>query len=335
MATLNNASIELMPAKNSANNNQIYDVVGNKTDDAHTAVETTRSVMGVTKGILTQANLIKAKTDTLDMTVPAADATTNTISRDVIGNKTDAAVVAVGTTKSLMGYIKGILTNLNLTKADAAQAVSDTADILTQLTKIDTAPILSTLGNPQPGSLGHHTIAIDDRAVNGLLGVEDSLAYKVHEIERHFHGWERHLGVAYAPSGTHKADRIGSTVDAPFALTSGNNNWGAWVQILGSADTPITPAMAKYDLHEIITVANNNASPYFFQVGYGASGAASLTAGTYSSKVLSFPAVNDKARFLMMCDRQAAGELAWARIMVPGQNAKTMSFYIGLHEYEG
>lgn len=44
-----------------------------------------------------------------NLNVPAADATTNANERDVIGNKTDAAVTAVGTTKSLMAYLKGLI----------------------------------------------------------------------------------------------------------------------------------------------------------------------------------------------------------------------------------
>jgi hypothetical protein len=41
--------------------------------------------------------------------VPAADIGYNIWSRDSVGNKTDAAVVAVGTDKSLMAYIKGLV----------------------------------------------------------------------------------------------------------------------------------------------------------------------------------------------------------------------------------
>lgn len=41
--------------------------------------------------------------------VPVADAVTNLKDRDVIGNKTDAAQTTVGTTRSLMGYLKGVL----------------------------------------------------------------------------------------------------------------------------------------------------------------------------------------------------------------------------------
>lgn len=45
----------------------------------------------------------------VDISVPAADSTDNVAVTDVVGNKTDAAVTAVGTTKSAMAYLKGLL----------------------------------------------------------------------------------------------------------------------------------------------------------------------------------------------------------------------------------
>lgn len=52
-----------------------------------------------------------------DLDVPTADSTDDALSRDVIGKKDDASVVTVGTTKSLMAYSKGLLTDLLLVKA--------------------------------------------------------------------------------------------------------------------------------------------------------------------------------------------------------------------------
>ncbi len=43
------------------------------------------------------------------LTVPSADSTDNVYERDVVGNKTDAAATTVGTTKSAMAYLKGLL----------------------------------------------------------------------------------------------------------------------------------------------------------------------------------------------------------------------------------
>lgn len=52
--------------------------------------------------------------DTLisDMNVPTADAVTNTLMRDVIGNKTDASYTTITTTKSLMAYLKAVLSGV-------------------------------------------------------------------------------------------------------------------------------------------------------------------------------------------------------------------------------
>lgn len=46
------------------------------------------------------------------LNVPSADSIDNILERDVIGNKTDGAQTTVGTTRSLMGYTKGALTEL-------------------------------------------------------------------------------------------------------------------------------------------------------------------------------------------------------------------------------
>ena len=46
---------------------------------------------------------------TAALLVPTADVSTNTNERDVIGNKTDASVTTVGTTKSITAYLKGVL----------------------------------------------------------------------------------------------------------------------------------------------------------------------------------------------------------------------------------
>lgn len=51
--------------------------------------------------------------------VPAADATTNAYTRDVVGNKSDAAVTAVGTTKSILAYAKGLITMGTVQVADS------------------------------------------------------------------------------------------------------------------------------------------------------------------------------------------------------------------------
>ena len=179
---------------------------------------------------------------------------------------------------------------------------------------------------------------IDNYRTRGLLGTVDSLAYRVAEIERHLHSYERWLCKAATPSATHFADRIGAEAGstAGFEITSGNNTWGAWLQILGSGDTPVVAGGVKYDLHRLTTITTDSVTTWFIQLGFGVSGAQALTDNTYCSVVYVPAGASDKTVPIeIMTRRQNAGTLAWARGWSVGANGKKVSFMIGLHEYEG
>lgn len=178
---------------------------------------------------------------------------------------------------------------------------------------------------------------IDGAVVDGLSGVDNSLAYKVHEIERHFHGWERWFGLAGAPDAeVHRADRIGTTT-TPFQADGGNLVWGSWLQILGSSDTPANGSMAKFDLHRIqmVSVERINAT-YFVQVALGASGTAALESGDYTEFVFHPQSVQaQEVPVEMIMRRKDAGTKAWLRCLAVGQDTGEMDFFFGIHEYEG
>jgi hypothetical protein len=187
------------------------------------------------------------------------------------------------------------------------------------------------------GSIGGGIAKIDGIATLGLLGVADSLAYRVGEIERHLHSYEKWFARAAVPSGeTHVADRIG-TGTAAFQVDGGNNTWGAWVQIVGSSDTPVQAAAAYFDLHRMmITDIENDGAVHFVQIAFGESGAAALTAGNYTEFVFKSQAVNTEETPVSIQTRRAAARTkCWARVWSVGQNTGTMDFYIGFHEYEG
>lgn len=178
----------------------------------------------------------------------------------------------------------------------------------------------------------------DAPATTGLLGTNNSLAYRIHEIERHFHGWDRRVGLAAAPSGeTHRADILGPGV-AAFQATTGNNTWGAWLQIIGSSDTPKQSGYVKFDLHNLLVTNASYNGVYFCQFACGESAAlaAKVAAYEYSSHI--YQATSAALRTStepMMMRRCTAGDKVWMRIMVSGQDAKTLDFYLGFHEYEG
>jgi hypothetical protein len=213
--------------------------------------------------------------------------------------------------------VNSLANKLNLTKADAATAAGAAAYGL----KIDGA---ATLGM-------------------GAGGVSNSLAYRVHEIERHLHSYERWFGVSVDPNAeVHIADRIGKAesggAETAFQPDAGNDTWGNWLQILGSSDTPgAGTTNAFYDLHRILVTQVEEAnSLYFVQIAFGASGAAAFGANTYTEfpfRALASDMTEIPLQF--QTRRIAAGTKAWVRIMCIGKDTAKLSFMFGLHEYEG
>lgn len=178
---------------------------------------------------------------------------------------------------------------------------------------------------------------LDWQATDGLNGVEDSLAYRVNEIERHHHSYERWFEAAAVPDGEiHVADRVCEGGGA-FQANAGNDNWGSWLQILGSADTPEIAGSDLFDLRRIVLLEHQrNNARHCIQIGFGLSGAAALSAGTITEIVIRTGGGNSESPpENIRCRRQTAGTKAWLRIRIPGQNLGTLDFVFGLHEYEG
>lgn len=179
---------------------------------------------------------------------------------------------------------------------------------------------------------------IDDLATLGLAGVHNSLAYRVQEIERHLHSYEHWFGAAVIPDGEgHQADHIGDTTTA-FQVDAGNNTWSAWLQILGSEDTPHAMSnMAYYDMHRlaIVSVERANAT-HFVQIGFGISAAAALAADTITEFVFRPQTVQGSEMIVeVQMRRLAVGTKAWFRAWAVGADTGTLSFFFGTHEYEG
>ena len=176
---------------------------------------------------------------------------------------------------------------------------------------------------------------IDDLAVNGLLGVEDSLAYKVSEIEHHIHAYERWVEKAGVQTTLNAAAPVGQGTGT-FQVDAGNNTWGSWVLLIGENDTPIISGSAKYDLHRLEITAAERDNPYLLQIGFGVTGSAIIPAGTYTEVVFA-PSSNlvDSGPVDIKMPRHDVGTLVWARAYCPGQDTATLNFYLGVHEYPG
>lgn len=169
---------------------------------------------------------------------------------------------------------------------------------------------------------------IDNEAVNGLAGVSNSLAYKVHGIEKHFHNSELWYGAA---AGDGYFD---TTVLTEFQVTASNTGFdGTELQISNGDEIELGDATKYYDIHEILvtaTSAANKVQKIQFLYGTGAVGAA-----TVASEIGFFvPAAGKSAAIEMIMPRITCNNKVWVKAFSE-TNSATIDFIIGIHTYPG
>lgn len=174
---------------------------------------------------------------------------------------------------------------------------------------------------------------------------QDTIINETEVIEQHIHAGERWFGAAAVPAGeTHIADRTGAgaaTAEAgPFVVDAGNDDWGAWAQILGSEDTPTDGgSKVAFDMHRLnIGATENTAQRYMIQIALQEDAPADDpgAADTYTEMEFISPGVGALNRIdpqVIQQEHVAAGTKVWMRTRAPNQDTSTMSFYFGLHEY--
>ena len=165
-------------------------------------------------------------------------------------------------------------------------------------------------------------------------GLEREILNQVDEIEKHLHSAGSWFEQATTPNAEiHVADRIGDGAGA-FQMDAGNDDWGAWCQVLGSGDTPARAGQNFFDPHEMVVSATEKTATYFVQIARGDSGAAGFAAGMYTEFVYAAGTVKFTGILAVQTGRAPAGSKIWARCKAPGEDTATMDFYIGLHEYD-
>jgi len=177
-----------------------------------------------------------------------------------------------------------------------------------------------------------YTKKIDDEQVNGLQGVHDSLAYKVNEIEKHFHSLERWYGNSGGTGGSVDANLTewqatagtGEAFGTEVLILSGNN--------ITNNDFGFTPVY--FDMHRIlISSASATNALYVIQFWGGTDtfGNATLISETV---YYAGTAVAQSAPVDIRMNRQPAANKIWARIKSE-TNSATLDFVVGVHAYEG
>ena len=185
---------------------------------------------------------------------------------------------------------------------------------------------------------------IDDQAVEGLLGTNNSLAYKVHEIEKHFHSREEWFGISSDQSGDDWCESV-SDAGMPdvFTCISGNDDYGQDVddeaKIIGTGDTSEIAGMIKFDLHRILIIDASATSFYILRAIYGTGTMAdAITANQYSEVMFQRNTGAGEAHgtpLEIQMPRLTWGtDKVWIQCKNTTDNAD-VDFFIGLHNYVG
>ena len=181
------------------------------------------------------------------------------------------------------------------------------------------------------------TSKIDDAATLGLAGTSNSLAYRIMELERHFHNVERWWGALVAPDET---NAIEANVNRPFVAASGDNTWGAAIPILGTDDNPVLATDAKFDIHRLlVTDLDDDTTPWRVRVIWGSGTSAdAITAGQWTEMMTVTNAVPGNraggSPIDVIMRREDIGVKIWAQAW-NDTDAEELSFFTGYHGYVG
>lgn len=180
---------------------------------------------------------------------------------------------------------------------------------------------------------------IDSFPTLGLNGVEDSLAYRTDEIEKHFHNRERWVGKKAVQTGTDWAD----DVLTPFQAISGNNDYGSDVNdealVLGTDNTPIIPGNVKFDIRRFLITELSATTQYKLRIIYGTGTMGdAITANQYTEFVVintaTGPFSGGEPSSIMMPRLNCGIDQVWVQAWNNTNNA-TIDFLVGIHEYVG
>jgi hypothetical protein len=189
---------------------------------------------------------------------------------------------------------------------------------------------------------------IDKATTLGLAGTSNSLSYRVHEIEKHFHNFERWFGKSADQTGVNPWATSASTYTAgampvSYVATSGNDDYGADANdealVWGLYDTLSVGGVVqtKLDFHQILFRTASNQTLNILRIVYGSGTLAdAITAGQFSEyPVLIDPATGGSVDIVIaiMMPRITIGT---HKVWVQNKNASddsTVGFLVGAHGY--
>ena len=93
---------------------------------------------------------------------------------------------------------------------------------------------------------------IDGSPTSGLSGVHNSLAYRVHEIEKHLHNSEQVFG--------NTANDMTADVPVKFTVIGGNNAWGTELMLTDGTVIESGSSTMKFDINRFYAVSTSAAN---------------------------------------------------------------------------
>jgi hypothetical protein len=286
---------------------------------------------------MTQSKVVLTQRPTIPFTAP--NTVVLYVQNDTLYMKDDEQeIYLVGPIASDISAIKVVTDNLpdsgaltSIAQGDDLATVDGIVDDIKAVT--DALPDAGALT-----SISDETDKIDSAATDGLAGVDNSLAYRVHEAERHVHNRERWWGAVAVPDET---NAIEANVNRPFAATSGNNTWGAAIPICGTDDEPVpAPDNVKHDCHRIlVTDLDDDTSPWRVRIIWGTGTSAdAIAAGQWTEMVVTTNAVPGNraggAPVDVIMRRVDVGTKLWVQAW-NDTNGEILSFFWGTHGYSG
>jgi len=169
------------------------------------------------------------------------------------------------------------------------------------------------------------TDKIDRKAVQGLLGTPDSLAYIADEVHKHFHNNEYWFG----PDG---ANSISRTTANFWGLTAGTSfGWGTEALVHDGSDPGL--GWVKMDVRKMLikgVTAVNTLYTIQWWEGSGTFGEATYV----SEDEIYFPAAAKSDPVEIMTPRVAVTQKVWHRIRCE-TNGASLDIRYGIHGYIG
>jgi hypothetical protein len=175
------------------------------------------------------------------------------------------------------------------------------------------------------------SLKIDEETVDGLLGANNSLAYKVHEIERHLHNSE----FWYGDDGDTTMSRANNHNPWTLTASASVNTYGTEVQLGDGSDIVVDRATCvKFDLHKIaVTESSVNDKNYTIQFW---TGIGIFSAATFLTEVVYRTGGNsaEAQPIPVICPRVSVGSKLWARVKCE-TGSGTVDILVGVHCYDG